>query len=102
MDTDHISGNCTGDNTYLPFFKSIAEYEIDKNILGVTLENASNEETFIKALSGSPGIIFSGNNRFRCFVLGGIGFFIPARSDKKVGNILSVLPHKIGKVKEFM
>jgi hypothetical protein len=36
----HIPGSHTCENIYRAFFNSITEYEIDKNILGVTLDNA--------------------------------------------------------------
>jgi hypothetical protein len=77
--------------------------------LGVTLDNASNNETFIKALSRSPDITFSENNRFRCFahVLNlAVQAFLDPQKDliKKVRNILSTLkysPIKLGKLKNL-
>ncbi|GES82755.1 zinc finger BED domain-containing protein RICESLEEPER 2-like [Rhizophagus clarus] len=70
IDFVQIFGQHTGENIKNTFVSALQNLSIHTKVLGITTDNASNNFTFINALSDwmkENDIFFDKNNHFRCF-----------------------------------
>ncbi|GBC07730.1 hypothetical protein RclHR1_07660006 [Rhizophagus clarus] len=70
IDFVQIFGQHTGENIKNTFVSALQNLSIHTKVLGITTDNASNNLTFINALSDwmkENDIFFDKNNHFRCF-----------------------------------
>ena len=67
LDFLHLVQSHTGIHLYEAFMKVIDSYDIHQKMLGVTLDNAANNNIMIQELAASNGSSFRHHNHIRCF-----------------------------------
>jgi hypothetical protein len=67
LDIAKLSVKHTGENLYSKFKEILTEFGVQKKVLGITLDNASNNNTMMRAAENDAGNSFSTFAHIRCF-----------------------------------